>query len=271
MALLTHAFTHRGIAIEKPQHRCEREIAKFRVMTPFLKPASAMFAAGVVCGAGALSALAPTPNDTTASTAPRPQPAAIVTAAAIPCKQQVWPIIDRRCMRWTAEGWTAPKADPNRGAGSNGGVNPEIPAARASEEPLVVAQAGRPAQNSPSPPVESRGVVRPTTGNAHHGRRAVANLSERAQHRKKISRKSQVARSRERDGDDRDYWHRRDYGYQAYDNAGHRQRPRMTGGWRNDGLAPRAGFEPATNRLTAGCSTTELPGNAAAMRRCGRV
>ena len=26
-------------------------------------------------------------------------------------------------------------------------------------------------------------------------------------------------------------------------------------------LAPRAGFEPATNRLTAGCSTAELPGN----------
>ncbi|CDX52690.1 hypothetical protein MPL1032_150126 [Mesorhizobium plurifarium] len=28
-----------------------------------------------------------------------------------------------------------------------------------------------------------------------------------------------------------------------------------------ENLAPRAGFEPATNRLTAGCSTTELPGN----------
>lgn len=28
-------------------------------------------------------------------------------------------------------------------------------------------------------------------------------------------------------------------------------------------LAPRAGFEPATNRLTAGCSTAELPGNGA--------
>ncbi len=28
-------------------------------------------------------------------------------------------------------------------------------------------------------------------------------------------------------------------------------------------LAPRAGFEPATNRLTAGCSTAELPGNTA--------
>ena len=28
-------------------------------------------------------------------------------------------------------------------------------------------------------------------------------------------------------------------------------------------LAPRAGFEPATNRLTAGCSTTELPGKSA--------
>jgi hypothetical protein len=25
-------------------------------------------------------------------------------------------------------------------------------------------------------------------------------------------------------------------------------------------VAPRAGFEPATNRLTAGCSTAELPG-----------
>src|SRR5438105_11484541 len=29
-------------------------------------------------------------------------------------------------------------------------------------------------------------------------------------------------------------------------------------------VAPRAGFEPATNRLTAGCSTAELPGNALA-------
>jgi hypothetical protein len=35
--------------------------------------------------------------------------------------------------------------------------------------------------------------------------------------------------------------------------------------WSNLGLAPRAGFEPATNRLTAGCSTTELPGNTAAL------
>jgi hypothetical protein len=26
-------------------------------------------------------------------------------------------------------------------------------------------------------------------------------------------------------------------------------------------VAPRAGFEPATKRLTAACSTTELPGN----------
>ena len=29
----------------------------------------------------------------------------------------------------------------------------------------------------------------------------------------------------------------------------------------NSEVAPRAGFEPATNRLTAGCSTAELPGN----------
>jgi hypothetical protein len=26
-------------------------------------------------------------------------------------------------------------------------------------------------------------------------------------------------------------------------------------------LAPRDGFEPSTNRLTAGCSTAELPGS----------
>ena|SRR5581483_1530416 len=32
-------------------------------------------------------------------------------------------------------------------------------------------------------------------------------------------------------------------------------------------VAPRAGFEPATNRLTAGCSTTELPGNEPMLRQ----
>ena len=32
-------------------------------------------------------------------------------------------------------------------------------------------------------------------------------------------------------------------------------------------VAPWAGFEPATNRLTAGCSTTELPGNNAELRQ----
>jgi hypothetical protein len=33
-------------------------------------------------------------------------------------------------------------------------------------------------------------------------------------------------------------------------------------------LAPRAGFEPATNRLTAGCSTAELPGtNGSGLRK----
>ena len=30
---------------------------------------------------------------------------------------------------------------------------------------------------------------------------------------------------------------------------------------RETDLAPRAGFEPATDRLTVDCSTTELPGN----------
>ena len=31
-------------------------------------------------------------------------------------------------------------------------------------------------------------------------------------------------------------------------------------------MAPRVGFEPTTNRLTAGCSTTELPRNSASQR-----
>ena len=33
--------------------------------------------------------------------------------------------------------------------------------------------------------------------------------------------------------------------------------------WRIWQMAPRAGFEPATIRLTVECSTTELPGNTA--------
>src|ERR1700721_3093211 len=36
---------------------------------------------------------------------------------------------------------------------------------------------------------------------------------------------------------------------------------------REQALAPRAGFEPATNRLTAGCSTAELPGNSSSRAR----
>jgi hypothetical protein len=40
-------------------------------------------------------------------------------------------------------------------------------------------------------------------------------------------------------------------------------------------LAPRAGFEPATNRLTAGCSTAELPGKSllasSAYNKAGRA
>jgi hypothetical protein len=36
-------------------------------------------------------------------------------------------------------------------------------------------------------------------------------------------------------------------------------------------VAPRAGFEPATNRLTAGCSTAELPGNDATRDSPSRI
>src|SRR5262245_18919340 len=38
---------------------------------------------------------------------------------------------------------------------------------------------------------------------------------------------------------------------------------RRSGAMCLESLAPRAGFEPATNRLTAGCSTAELPRNSA--------
>src|SRR5262249_30410723 len=36
-----------------------------------------------------------------------------------------------------------------------------------------------------------------------------------------------------------------------------------------EALAPRVGFEPTTSRLTAGCSTTELPRNTAFGRASG--
>ena len=38
----------------------------------------------------------------------------------------------------------------------------------------------------------------------------------------------------------------------------------------NEMVAPRDGFEPSTNRLTAGCSTAELPGNSL-LAQCGSL
>jgi len=203
-------------------------------MASFMKTASAIFAAGVLCGAGALAALAPTPPNASAEPAiARPKSPVVTTTAVVPCKEQVWPLIDRRCMKWTAEGWTAHKADPNSGAGSNGAVSPELPAARAAEEPRTIAEAGVPAQAAPSPSVESRSITRPTTANAHQGARAEPKPAQRAQHRSKVPRKSQVARNRHRDGDYRDSWNQRDYGYQDYRDYRHRDRRRMTGAARD--------------------------------------
>ena len=48
-------------------------------------------------------------------------------------------------------------------------------------------------------------------------------------------------------------------GDENHEGAGRALGLQATGG--TGKMAPRAGFEPATNRLTAGCSTTELPGN----------
>src|SRR5262245_16591568 len=83
------------------------------IMAHFLKTVSATFAAGVICGAGALIALAPSSPAPEVQQADKAQPetkmpVAVVNPASVPCKGQVWPNIDRRCMRWTAEAWTPP-------------------------------------------------------------------------------------------------------------------------------------------------------------------
>src|SRR5262245_41575451 len=71
---------------------------KVGAMAHFLKTVSATFAAGVICGAGVLVALAPGP----ASDVPQAEKAAdnaqperaqvaVVSPTSVPCKDQVWP------------------------------------------------------------------------------------------------------------------------------------------------------------------------------------
>jgi hypothetical protein len=204
-------------------------------MGSFLKTVSATFAAGVVCGAGALTALAPvTTNDTAEPGGARPSNApAVVSATAVPCSKQVWPIMDRRCMRWTAEGWT------NASGAPNGAANPELAAAREDDELRTAAKLTSPAQESPSPPAESRRVARTSAAGAPR-RVAEASPSARSQtaeHRKKAARKSQLARSRNRDGDDRDHRGYRGYddrAYGAYRDYDDRARRRTAGAWGDD-------------------------------------
>ena len=207
-------------------------------MASFLKTVSATFATGMLCGAGALIALAPAPvSGTREPGISRPDTSRpIVSATAVPCKDQVWPITDRRCMRWTAEGWTAGNAAANGGGTEpNDTAKTELAAVRAAaEEQRAAAKAAGPKQDSP---VESVGAAHPTRTSARHGQAAEAKRSAQSEHRTKTAHKTQVARSRYRDREDRGYrddWGRQDYGYRAYQAEGYRERRRMTGGWRND-------------------------------------
>src|SRR5262245_17959251 len=160
---------------------------KVGAMAYFLKTVSATFAAGLICGAGALVALAPGPasevpqaNKAGASTQPDKAQVAVVSPTSVPCKDQVWPAIDRRCMRWTAEAWSG----PNNGAETGKAAEPQTTAPKPAAPPTAQAKAQPPQPETPkaaAPPSaqakahppqpetrqpEARGVEEPRTAAA---------------------------------------------------------------------------------------------------------
>jgi hypothetical protein len=152
-------------------------------MARFLKTVSATFAAGMICGAGALIAFAPSPVQNTS----QPEkaegsrvPVAITDPAAVPCKDQVWPNIDRRCMRWTAERWSAPaqRAASEAASSGSGGTEPAKPAP--VKEPSQPAEA----QTTPAQTTGSIAAAEGGTKPSHHAQA------------KKAARKSRVVRNR---------------------------------------------------------------------------
>jgi len=132
-------------------------------MAYFLKTVSATFAAGLICGAGALVALAPGPanevpqaNKAGASTQPDKAQVAVVSPTSVPCKDQVWPAIDRRCMRWTAEGWTGKAGEPpGKAAEPAAPAKPTVPAAAQPKPQTPPLAEPRTAAAKPAAPVEA--------------------------------------------------------------------------------------------------------------------
>jgi hypothetical protein len=64
-------------------------------MPSMLRPLTKMFAAWMVVGSGALVVVSLVDQDT-------PKTPILATVEPIPCKQQAWPMIDRKCLTWTA-------------------------------------------------------------------------------------------------------------------------------------------------------------------------
>jgi hypothetical protein len=217
-------------------------------MAHFLRTVSATFAAGMVCGAGALIALAPAPvrdvpQADQAQPEKAPPPVAVLNQTSIPCKDQVWPNIDRRCMRWTAERWTAKSGGNNDGTESQPPVNletagapaPETRAAAKPAAPPTTAQAKSTPQPTAQPetrraetaktvapqpapqPVAPQPAPQPAAQSEPAQQQAAASPAGDArpsqqsqqQTRKATRSKSRVARSRERE-DFRDYRDSRD-------------------------------------------------------------
>jgi hypothetical protein len=64
-------------------------------MPSLLRPLTKMFAAWMVVGSGALIVVSFADQD-------QPRTPILATVEPIPCKQQAWPMMDRKCLTWTA-------------------------------------------------------------------------------------------------------------------------------------------------------------------------
>jgi hypothetical protein len=231
-------------------------------MAHFLRTVSATFAAGMVCGAGALIALAPAPvrdvpQADQAQPEKAPPPVAVLNQTSIPCKDQVWPNIDRRCMRWTAERWTAKSDGNNDGTESQPPVNletagapaPETRAAAKPAAPPATAQAKSAPQPAaqpetrraetaktaaPQPAPQPAAQSEPAQQQAAASPAGDAGPSQQSQQQtKKATRsKSRVARSRERENF-RDYRDSRDT-RDGRDYRDYRDSGRMARAWGED-------------------------------------
>jgi hypothetical protein len=78
-------------------------------MPSLLRPLTKMFAAWMVVGSGALIVVSLVDQDT-------PKTPILATVEPIPCKQQAWPMIDRKCLAWTAPDKTKAAGDDVRPA-----------------------------------------------------------------------------------------------------------------------------------------------------------